>query len=231
MYPEPTFQHHYDYLNEKPANSEQGAGAPVPPANHNELTTNGVCKKFIHGKCRLSDNCPHPHDKSKIKPCNKFESMGQCGYGDKCNFSHDLKICPDFMREKCEKGEHCSYRHVYKSCPNFDMGFCFQGKMCKFKHIVRKLCWDYMYGYCEKGAKCADYHPKIFIEEDFNGTKELFKQLSKNDPQYYICNYCAQIGHKVSKCPKRVEIEPKDVFKCGLCGNVHSFADDCNYKA
>ena len=83
------------------------------------------------------------------------------------------------MREKCERGEHCSYRHVYKSCPNFDMGFCFQGKMCKYKHIVRKLCWDYMYGYCEKGAKCADYHPKIFVEDDFYGTKELFKQLSK----------------------------------------------------
>jgi cleavage and polyadenylation specificity factor subunit 4 len=203
----------------------------VSTPNHNELTTNGVCKKFIHGKCRLSDNCPHPHDKSKIKPCNKFESMGTCGYGDKCNFSHDLKICPDFMREKCEKGEHCSFRHVYKSCPNFDMGFCFHGKTCKFKHIVRKLCWDYMYGFCEKGAKCPDYHPKIFVEEDFQGTKKLFEQLSKNDPQYYICNYCAQIGHKVSKCPKRVEIEPKDVFKCGLCGNVHSFADDCNYKA
>ena len=71
---------------------------PTTSANHNELTTNGVCKKFIHGKCRLSDNCPYPHDKSKIKPCNKYESMGSCGYGDKCNFSHDLKICPEFMK-------------------------------------------------------------------------------------------------------------------------------------
>ena len=39
--------------------------------NNNELTTNGVCKKFIHGKCHRTD-CPHQHNKSKIKPCNKF---------------------------------------------------------------------------------------------------------------------------------------------------------------
>jgi hypothetical protein len=24
-----------------------------------------------------------------------------------------------------------------------------------------------MYGFCEKGAKCPDYHPKIFVAEDF----------------------------------------------------------------
>ena len=70
MYPDPNqpiYPRNYDSTYDMP-NMEQ----PQPAANYNELTTNGVCKKFIHGKCRLSDNCPHPHDKSKIKPCNKF---------------------------------------------------------------------------------------------------------------------------------------------------------------
>jgi hypothetical protein len=87
-----------------------------------------------------------------------------------------------------------------------------------------------MYGYCEKGSKCSDHHPKIFIDEDFKQGKVLYELLSKDEPTYYICNYCTQIGHKVNKCPKRVEIEPRDVFKCGLCGNIHSYIDDCNYK-
>jgi len=69
MYPEqlPMIRN-YENIYEVSMNPEQPPNLP----NHNELTTNGVCKKFIHGKCRLSDNCPHPHDKSKIKPCNKF---------------------------------------------------------------------------------------------------------------------------------------------------------------
>ena len=59
------------YMQYEPTNNNPlDVNVPIP--NHNELTTNGVCKKFIHGKCRLSDNCPYPHDKSKIKPCNKF---------------------------------------------------------------------------------------------------------------------------------------------------------------
>ena len=72
MYPDPNqlanYTRDFKIEYEGPPNQEL---APAP-ANHNELTTNGVCKKFIHGKCRLSDNCPYPHDKSKIKPCNKF---------------------------------------------------------------------------------------------------------------------------------------------------------------
>lgn len=69
--------------------------------NHPQLTTNGVCKKFIHGKCKQGECCPHPHDKSKIKACEKFENNGICPYGQRCNFSHDLKICPDFVKQKC----------------------------------------------------------------------------------------------------------------------------------
>ena len=44
---------------------------PSTISNYNtpELTTNGVCKKFIHGKCRQGEGCPYPHDKSKIKAC------------------------------------------------------------------------------------------------------------------------------------------------------------------
>ena len=61
-------------------------------ANHSELTKNGVCKKFIHEKCWLSDSCFYLHDKSKIKPCNKNESMESCGYGDKYKFSHDIEV-------------------------------------------------------------------------------------------------------------------------------------------
>lgn len=63
---------------------------PIAPNPH-ELTKNGICKKFIHGKCRQA--CPYVHDRSKIKPCDKFENQGSCPYGDKCDFSHDIKIC------------------------------------------------------------------------------------------------------------------------------------------
>lgn len=53
-----------------------------PNVNNNpELTTNGVCKKFIHGKCKNGSSCPHPHDKSKIKACEKFENNSSCPYG------------------------------------------------------------------------------------------------------------------------------------------------------
>ncbi len=70
MYPEqqlPNYTRNFESAYDAPNNEQQPSAV-----NHNDLTTNGVCKKFIHGKCRLSDNCPHPHDKSKIKPCNKF---------------------------------------------------------------------------------------------------------------------------------------------------------------
>lgn len=78
----------------------------VAPVAHStpELTTNGVCKKFIHGKCKQGECCPHPHDKSKIKACEKFENSGSCPYGERCNFSHDLKICMDFIKQKCDRG-------------------------------------------------------------------------------------------------------------------------------
>ncbi len=51
----------------------QSSTTPQANVNNNpELTTNGVCKKFIHGKCKNGTCCPHPHDKSKIKACEKF---------------------------------------------------------------------------------------------------------------------------------------------------------------
>lgn len=133
------------------------------------------------------------------------------------------------MREKCTKGEHCLNRHVYKSCSNFDMGYCHLGGGCKLKHVVRKLCWDYMYGYCDKGGRCPDHHPKIFVEQDFAQTKVLFEKLSKNKLDIITCRNCKVIGHKVNKCPKRIEIEPSEVFKCGLCGSTHTYIEDCNY--
>ena len=86
-----------------------------------------------------------------------------------------------------------------------------------------------MYGFCEKGSRCPDHHPKVFIEEDFKQTEELFQFLSKNKPERYVCHNCGVIGHKVNKCPRRVEIEPNGVFKCGLCGVTHQYMDDCNY--
>lgn len=111
------------------------------------------------------------------------------------------------------------------------MGFCHLGRLCSAKHIVRKLCWDYMYGYCEKGGRCADHHPKIFVEEDFKSTQILFEKLAKPPLDIIVCKSCKVIGHKVNKCPKRLEIEPSEVFKCGLCGSTHMFSDDCSYPS
>ena len=113
-----------------------------------DITTNGICKKFIHGKCRLIDNCPYSHNRKHIKPCVTFLSTGECRFGDTCNFMHDLKVCLNFLSGNCEKGEFCQLRHIFKSCPDFDSGFCLNGPDCKLKHIVRKLCWDYALGFC-----------------------------------------------------------------------------------
>ena len=88
----------------EPAMNNEGMTIPAATYNTPELTTNGVCKKFIHGKCRQGEACPHPHDKSKIKACEKYESKGECPYGERCNFSHDLKICKDFIKQRCDKG-------------------------------------------------------------------------------------------------------------------------------
>lgn len=96
-----------------------------------------------------------------------------------------------------------------------------RGNFCKQKHIVRKLCWDYVYGYCEKGNRCGDHHPKIFIDEDLKNTKILYEKLSKGPLEVIVCKSCKVIGHKVNRCPKRMEIEPNEAFKCGLCGATH----------
>jgi hypothetical protein len=128
---------------------------------------------------------------------------------------------------KSMKGPHCPCRHVYKSCSNFDMGFCAKGSNCDAKHISRRLCWDYMYGFCEKGSRCDLYHPKIFQEDDFKFTKRIFESNGRTLMKY-VCMNCLVIGHKVTTCPKRREINPMDTFKCGLCGSIHTYEEDCN---
>lgn len=64
-----TYHQIYAQVGNNEINQQQ---QPTPSNNHPELTTNGVCKKFIHGKCKQGECCPHPHDKSKIKACEKF---------------------------------------------------------------------------------------------------------------------------------------------------------------
>lgn len=63
-----------------------------------------------------------------------------------------------------------------------------------------------MYGFCEKGNKCADHHPKIFVDEDFKGTKILYEKFGKPTLEIIVCKSCKVIGHKVNRCPKRLEI-------------------------
>lgn len=146
-------------------------------------------------------DCPNPHNKSKIKPCKNYESHGKCQYGEKCNFSHETRVCSFFMKGVCEKGQHCPCKHVYKSCPNFDMGFCMRGSSCSLKHITRRLCWDYMYGFCEKGSRCDMYHPKIFQAKDFEFTEKVIMAPTGRSLLKYVCMSCGIIGHKVTTCP------------------------------
>lgn len=96
----------YHRMYEEAGKTNEAIGMGVAPVTYNtpELTTNGVCKKFIHGKCRQGNACPHSHDKSKIKACDKYESQGSCPYQERCNFSHDLKICREFIKQKCDRG-------------------------------------------------------------------------------------------------------------------------------
>ena len=69
MMMQPGMMQNYHRMYEEAGRTNEVAGIPVVNYNTPELTTNGVCKKFIHGKCRQGEACPHPHDKSKIKAC------------------------------------------------------------------------------------------------------------------------------------------------------------------
>lgn len=37
--------------------------------NNQDVTKNGVCKKFLHSKCTKGETCQYSHDISKIRPC------------------------------------------------------------------------------------------------------------------------------------------------------------------
>ena len=100
-----------------------------------------------------------------------------CPYGERCNFSHDLKICTDFIKQKCDRGQHCPYRHVYKSCPNFDMGFCISG------NFVNK---SILYANCV-GIICTDTVKKVVNVQTII-LKYLYKKIFKK-LKYYMKNY------------------------------------------
>jgi len=58
--------------------------------NNPEVTKNGVCKKFLHGKCiKNADSCQYSHDASRVRPCQHFIN-NQCIKGDDCHFSHQI---------------------------------------------------------------------------------------------------------------------------------------------
>ena len=97
------------------------------------------------------------------KPCFTFKNTGQCQYGDRCHYSHDLipnaagvgggggfggpsfngpKPCFEFMKNgSCRNGDTCPYSHdpasLVKSdkfCVAFQSGNCKFGAACRFKH-------------------------------------------------------------------------------------------------
>lgn len=58
--------------------------------NNQDVTKNGVCKKFLHGKCpKTADTCQYSHDASRVRPCQHFIN-NQCIKGDDCHFSHQI---------------------------------------------------------------------------------------------------------------------------------------------
>lgn len=56
---------------EQVGNNKETQQSATVSQNNGELTNNGICKKFIHGKCKKHD-CPHSHDRSKIKACDNY---------------------------------------------------------------------------------------------------------------------------------------------------------------
>ena len=51
----------------------------------------------------------------KLVPCRYFK-QGQCRFGSKCEYSHDMNMkgtppCVYFLRGYCAKGSKCTFRH------------------------------------------------------------------------------------------------------------------------
>jgi len=85
---------------------------------NSECTKNGLCKKFIHGKCQKGDQCSFSHDEKKMKPCHHFLN-NSCTKGEDCDFSHTKDRMPP-----------CRYLMYYGECTK---------KGCPFKHVLKMM--------------------------------------------------------------------------------------------
>ena len=196
-------------------------GSNRPP--NSEYTKNGLCKKFIHGKCQRGDTCPYSHDEKKMKPCHHFLN-NSCTKGEDCDFSHTKDRMPPcrylMYYGECTK-EGCLFKHVLKPCRDYDKGFCKFGDQCPLTHVPKKVCRDYLYGFCPKGPKCEDHHPKLFIELD----KTFLESMDKN-LNVVQCNSCSEIGHKKTTCYNFAEYPQILEIYCFKCKTKH-MSDKC----
>ena len=84
-----------------------------------------LCKYYeINGRCKFGENCIFAHGKNNLRenlckksgykkrPCVNFFEKGFCMYGNRCQFSHDIK---QFEKEENEKKENnFSYKLFFK---------------------------------------------------------------------------------------------------------------------
>lgn len=194
---------------------------PIRPQFNPDSTKNGLCKKFIHGKCQ-KDRCQFSHDSSKIKPCHHFQNNA-CTKGEDCDFSHTkekMPICKYLASKGTCINKGCPYKHVLKPCGEYEKGFCQYGKQCSLTHVPKKLCKNYMYGFCPDGPECPNAHPKLLIEKD-----KIFLEGIEGRP-IVKCNQCSEIGHKKTNCYQLAELPLILEIYCFKCKIKHK-SDEC----
>lgn len=150
---------------------------------------------FAHGQKELMKYSAVPNDILKVEPCRKMMEKGMCPYGDRCQFSHDIKkrsfqsmagaensldgkfkvvMCdkyPDF----CGMGDRCHYAHGY------DELFEYRGK--QVPNYKRSLCksWEES-GTCQWDKTCMFAHGSHELRSEDNvmagapGTQMYFNQ-------------------------------------------------------
>lgn len=193
---------------------------------NSECTKNGLCKKFIHGKCTKGEHCSFSHDEKKMKPCHHFLN-NSCTKGEDCDFSHTKDRMPPcrylMSYGKCTK-EGCPFKHVLKPCRYYDKGFCKKGAQCDLIHVPKKACRNYLYGFCPNGPKCEDHHPKLFIDLD-----KLFLESMDKSLNVIQCITCSEIGHKKTNCYNFAEIPEILEIYCFKCKTKHMSDKKCPY--
>ena len=113
-----------DYFKNKKTEKEEEEEKEKEEQSQKKYRTE-LCKYFeINGRCKFGDNCIFAHGKENLRenlckksgykkrPCVNFFEKGFSMYGNRCQFSHDIK---QFEKEENDKKENnFSYKLFFK---------------------------------------------------------------------------------------------------------------------